>query len=101
MRRRSSPRDKRILCGVLLGLIGLCVLAIPNISGIVRVVAACCMATGSILSLPFSDTRLRMPNRRSETAPNSNFWLRIVGVVLWLGVVPLAFLWLYVQLRGH
>lgn len=103
VRMRSSPREKALFFGVLLALVGLCGLAIPNLSAISRVVAGFCLAIGIVLykGAFFVGAWNRSPVSRLRATPNGYFWLGILAAALWLGVVPLTFLWLYDHLHRH
>jgi len=103
MRARSSRREKTFFIGILLTLVGLGGLAIPNLLGIVRIVAGCCLALGVLLYKGAFFVRAwdSGPIGRYQKAPHGYLWLRIVAVVLWLGIVPLTFLWLYDRLHRH
>ena len=103
MRTRSSIREKTFFFGILLTLAGLTGLAIPNLSGIFRIAAGFCLALGVLLykGAFFVGAWDHGPIGRLQKTPDGYFWLRIVAVVLWLGVVPLTFLWLYDHLHRH
>src|ERR1700687_4328679 len=101
MRTRTSPREKTFFIGILLAFVGLGGLAIPNLSGIFRIIVGCCLALGVLLykGAFFVKAWEARPIEQLQKAPHGYLWLRIVAVVLWLGVVPLTFLWLYDHLH--
>lgn len=103
MRNRSTQREKSFFFGILLALVGLGGLAVPNLTGVFRVAAGCFLALGVLLykGAFFVGAWDRGPIGTFSKTPRGNLWLRIVAVVLWLGVVPLTFLWLYDHLHRH
>jgi hypothetical protein len=103
MPTRSSSREKTFFLGIILALGAICGLAIPNLSGVVRIAAGCCLAFGVLLykGAFFVGAWSNGPIGKIQKSPNGYLWLKIVAVVLWLGVTPLTFLWLYDHLHRH
>jgi hypothetical protein len=103
---REVTQYKRALTlfvGFLFAFIGLGRLTIPNLMGIFRIVAGCCLALGFLVynGAFFVGAWDRGPVGNLQKTARGNFWLRIVAVVLWLAVVPVRFLWLYDYLHRH
>jgi hypothetical protein len=101
MRTPTSPRVKASLLGIVLMFVGLGGLAIANLSGGFRIAAGCCFVLGALLSrvTVFVGVWDRGPVGRLRRSPRGYYWLLVATVVLWLGVMPLTFLWLYDQLH--
>lgn len=101
MRVRSSPREKTLLVGILLTFVALGALAAPNLSETFRIAAGFCLAFGALLYKGAFLVRAwdTGPIAKIQKSSNGYFWLKVAAVVLWLGAVPLTFLWLYDHLH--
>jgi hypothetical protein len=102
---RSSPREKVIAIGCIVFFGGLVWTSWlddhPNpsrIHAILRTVAACCFVLPWIAGTAdyFTGAWDRNPGIRAiHRNPDGVFWLRIAAVILFLGVLPLVWLWTY------
>jgi hypothetical protein len=105
MYRRSSPREKAFAVGILLsfaGLGGIFLLdglqSTSNLHWVFRFVAGCSLVLGFLLHQGAFFVGVWDRNRviRRVTASSDGlFWLQILAVILWLGFLPLAYLWVY------
>jgi len=102
---RSSLREKRLVAAWLVflgGFGGLIVLdnhpSPSHIHGILRTIAACGLLFGWLTGHAMLFVRRwdRNPGIRAiHRNRDGLLWLRITAVVLWVGVLPLACLWVY------
>jgi|SRR5580700_10612028 hypothetical protein len=103
MRTPTSLRVTASLLGFVLIFVGLGGLAIANLWGGFRIAAGCCLAFGVLLSRVtfFVSAWDRGPVGRLRRSPRGYYWLLVAAVVLWFGIMPLTFLWLYDRLHRH
>ena len=106
MRRQTSPLEMTFAVGTFVGFFGLVGVLFFDalretwklyLPATLRTFLATCLVVGFLLhSVTF--VMLCGTNRvvRSVKAnPDGGFWMRIVAVILWLGVLPFACLWFY------
>jgi hypothetical protein len=103
MRFRSSPREKTFAVGILLAFVGLGALAFPNLSGFLRIAAGTCLVFGVLLYKGAFFARVwdRGLIGSLQKTPQGSLWLRIVAVILWIGILPLVWLWVYDRIHRH
>lgn len=102
MRARSSPREKAFAIGILLAFFGLIAILILDSRSthhpIARDVAAFCLGIAALLYKTTFFVGTWDNSRvigRIHQSPNGIFWMRLVAITLWLGVLPFACLWVY------
>lgn len=103
----SSRRKKVLVVGTLLVLIVFpgVVFLDPQTSPhhLLRIAAGCCFVVGWLLNTgtffvgAWDGNRLM---RSVHNSPDGVLWLRVLAVIRWLGVFPLAALWVYKYLRN-
>jgi len=95
---RSSPYEKVLAAGTLLLFLGLGGLAFLDLHGNLRIIASFSLALGSLVNTCAFFVHVWDKNRairRVKQNPDGVLWLRILVVVLWIGILPLACLWAY------
>jgi hypothetical protein len=94
-------RDKVFFVGTLMALVGLVAIVfmdVVGLHGVPRIAVVSFFFVGMVLHTGtfFVSTWDRNGFIRSATgSPTGMFWLRILAIFLWLGILPLIFLWLY------
>jgi hypothetical protein len=103
MRARSSPREKTFAVGILLAFVGLGAIPFPNLPGILRIAAGCCLVLGVLLYKGAFIARAwdRAPIGNLRKTRQGSQWLRIVALILWIGILPLVWLWVYDHIHRH
>jgi hypothetical protein len=103
MRARSSPREKTFAIGILLAFVGLGAMAFPNLPGILRIAAGCCLVLGALLYKGAFVARAwdGGPIGSLLKTPQGSQWLQIVALILWIGILPLVWLWVYDHIHRH
>jgi hypothetical protein len=98
------PSEKPLALGVLLVLIGLPGLLLLDAKQhpSLRFAAGCFFVVGWLVFHCSTFARRWDDNlliRRVHGSPDGVLWLRIAAVVLWLGILPVAILWVYQYLH--
>lgn len=111
MRRRSSPREKTFAIGTFVGFFGLLGVVVfdmlrdawkVHLPGSLRTFLAICLVLGYLVHIA---AFLALRNQTTgvvaavENSQVGRFWIRLLVILLWLGVLPLACLWVYDQLH--
>ena len=95
---RSSPFEKVFAAGILLTVLGLGGLVLFDLHGLLRIIAGFFLVFGFLLyNVAYFVNALNTSRarRRVMQNPDAVLWLRILAVILWLGVLPFACLWVY------
>jgi len=102
MYRLIYPSEKPVAIGFLLFFLGLpgVIFLDPQTTHhpTLRFIACCLFLVGWLWwhAVWFVQRWNRNPlAQKAHRSPNGFWWMRIVAIVLWLGVLPFAFLWVY------
>jgi len=101
---RSSPYEKVLATTMLLAFVGIAGLILLDLHGILKIIVVLCLIVGYLVNTGAFFVHTWDRNRaiqRMHQAPNASFWLRVLTIVLWLGVLPFACLWVYHRLHLH
>jgi len=101
MHVRSSPREKAFYVGLLLAFLGLVALVFPNLPGFLRVAAGCCLVVGFLLYKGAFFVLHSGPIGILRKTPQGAVWLRTVALILWIGILPILWLWVYDRIHRH
>lgn len=111
MRRRSSPREKAFVTGSFLGFLGLLGVVVfdmlrdawkVNLPGGLRTFLATCLVVGFLVHIAaFLAPRNQTTSAVAaiENSRMGRFWILPLVILLWLGVLPFACLWVYDQVH--
>jgi hypothetical protein len=101
---RSSPYEKVLASGLLLGFVGVGGLVFLGLHGISRLILVLSMMIGFVMSqyafFALARNRSRALHRIQQSS-DAKLWMGIATIFLWLLVLPLVVLWVYHKIHFH
>jgi hypothetical protein len=93
----SSTKEKVFGAGTLLLFSGIVGTAFLDLHGIPRTISVFCLVVGCVLHTAgfIALVPRENPVSAANQSPDGAFWLRLLVIALWLGVLPFVGLWVY------